>query len=38
MCMDSYYVKNNQCYLKPSGVIGCVDYSDSETCIKCKNN
>ena len=31
-------MKNKQCHFKPGGVIGCVDYSDIDTCIKCRDN
>ncbi len=37
-CIQGYYVRNKVCIFKPTGVIGCGLYFDSQTCLKCKDN
>lgn len=37
-CNNGYYVRNNNCAFKPTGVFGCAIYLDSKTCLKCKDN
>lgn len=36
-CVSGYYVRNNICQFKPTGVIGCALYKDEINCSKCKN-
>lgn len=38
VCLAGYYLRNNFCIPKPTGVINCNVYLDASTCLKCTSN